>query len=109
MNRAIAIICLAALLQANLHGWQGLPANSTKEVGEQTPAPAPTPDSTAAPQPSAKNQAQPAITTIIVGAGPQGIAFTPGAVWVAWGDDDNFGVSRIDANTFEIVSTFRTD
>jgi YVTN family beta-propeller protein len=50
----------------------------------------------------------PEITEIKVGFGPQGIAFTPGAVWVAYGNDKEFGVVRIDANTNKVVARIKT-
>jgi virginiamycin B lyase len=50
----------------------------------------------------------PEITKITVGFGPQGIAFTPGAIWVAYGNDKEFGVARIDASTNEVVARVPT-
>jgi YVTN family beta-propeller protein len=50
----------------------------------------------------------PEITKIAVGFGPQGIAFTPGAVWVAYGNDKEFGVARIDAVTNQVVARVQT-
>jgi YVTN family beta-propeller protein len=58
-------------------------------------------------QPS-EARAQPDIMKITVGIGPQGIAFTPGPVWVAFGNDKDFGVVRIDANTNMVVASVRT-
>jgi YVTN family beta-propeller protein len=48
------------------------------------------------------------LETIKVGPGPQGIAFTPGAIWVAWGDDVSYGLSRIDARTHQIIAVIET-
>lgn len=50
----------------------------------------------------------PEITKIAVGFGPQGIAFTPGAIWVAYGNDKEFGVARIDASTNKVVARVPT-
>ena len=50
----------------------------------------------------------PAITAIRVGPGPQGIVFTPGAIWAAWGNDKTYGLSRIDSNTLKVVVTIET-
>jgi len=44
------------------------------------------------------------ITKVPVGFGPQGIAFTLGAVWVAYGSDKEFGVARIDPTTNKVVA-----
>jgi len=49
---------------------------------------------------------QPAITEIAVGFGPGPIAFTPGATWVSWGDYQEVGLSRIDANTGKVTTLF---
>jgi YVTN family beta-propeller protein len=51
---------------------------------------------------------KPEITTIEVGFGPQGIAFTAGAVWVAYGNDKDFGVARVDAASNRVVTRIRT-
>src|SRR5215470_9977369 len=48
------------------------------------------------------------ITKIVVGFGPQGIAFTPGAAWVAYGNDKEFGVARIDTATKQVVARIAT-
>ena len=58
--------------------------------------------------PPAGRTTQPKITEIEVGFGPQGIAFTPDAIWVAWGDDKEFGVSRIDARTNKVLTSIPT-
>ena len=55
-----------------------------------------------------KPAASPEITRIYAGFGPQGIAFTPGAVWVAYGNDKDFGVARIDAATSKVVTRIPT-
>src|SRR5215467_1784305 len=50
----------------------------------------------------------PEITKIMVGFGPQGIAFTTGAAWVAYGNDKEFGVARIDTETNQVVERIAT-
>src|SRR5215467_1373793 len=51
---------------------------------------------------------RPEMTKIVVGFGPQGIAFTPGAAWVTYGNDNEFGVARIDAGTNQVVARVQT-
>lgn len=56
--------------------------------------------------------AQPEITKIAVGYYPQGIAFTPGAIWVAYdkgrAKKETSGVFRIDPDTSQVVATVLT-
>ena len=51
---------------------------------------------------------KPQTTLITVGFGPQGIAFTPGAVWVAYGNDREYGVARIDRQTNKVITKVPT-
>lgn len=108
MNCTMVIIMAGALLQANLYGWQERPTNPNHPVAEQTSLRAASPEAKTDSQAAGRSNVDPAITKLTVGPGPQGIAFTPGAVWVAWGDDRDFGVSRIDPNTLETAATIRT-
>jgi YVTN family beta-propeller protein len=53
----------------------------------------------------------PDITKITLGHYPQGIAFSPGAIWVAYDDEkknEDTGVFRVDANTNQTVTVVRT-
>jgi YVTN family beta-propeller protein len=51
---------------------------------------------------------KPQTTLIAVGFGPQGIAFTLGAVWVAYGNDREYGVARIDRQTSKVLTKVPT-
>src|SRR5262249_39382657 len=61
----------------------------------------------------AKLNSHPEITTIFLAGVPQGIAFTRGTAWVAYGDGehgdgDDYGVARIDIHTNKLVTSIRT-
>ena len=57
---------------------------------------------------SPETERQPETTRIAVGFGPQGIAFTPGAVWVAYGNNREYGVARIDFETNRVLARVET-
>jgi YVTN family beta-propeller protein len=59
-------------------------------------------------RPASQPIPSPEITKITVGFGPQGIAFAPGTVWVAYGNDRDFGVARIDEDTNKVIARVRT-
>jgi YVTN family beta-propeller protein len=63
-------------------------------------------DSGAAP----KSAGHPEMTKIALGYYTQGIAFTPGAIWVAFEDEKNhkFGVFRVDPSTNQMVTSVLT-
>ena len=60
---------------------------------------------------SIANPGHPQMTKISLGHHTQGIAFTPGAIWVGYDDDPNkedTGVFRVDASTNQIVTVLKT-
>lgn len=59
-------------------------------------------------QAAGESKTSPEITKIAVGFGPQGIAFTVGDVWVAYGNDKEFGVARIEEDTNKVVARIPT-
>ncbi len=71
------------------------------------------PESAATDHTEAKSESihHPEITKITLGYYTQGIAFTPGAIWVAYNDErknQNFGIFRVDPNTNQMVTSVRT-
>ncbi len=56
-------------------------------------------------KPAESQGSQLSITEITVGFGPRDIAFTPGAVWISWGDADEAGLTRIDPATGKTIDT----
>jgi YVTN family beta-propeller protein len=73
------------------------------------PLPAPSHGQTQSSVPEAAEPIlHPEITKIAVGFGPQGIAFTTGAAWVAYGNAKEFGVARIDTATNQVVARIAT-
>ena len=59
-------------------------------------------------QAAGESKTSPEITKIAVGFGPQGIAFTVGNIWVAYGNDQEFDVARIDEDTNKVVARIPT-
>jgi YVTN family beta-propeller protein len=77
------------------------------ENSGNSPEPAPPHDS----ESTTKSMDHPETTKIKLGYNTQGIAFTPGAIWVAYDDggkNRNFGVFRVDPNTNLMVTSIRT-
>lgn len=66
------------------------------------------PQTQSATQGAGETKPSPEITKIEVGFGPQGIAFTVGDIWVAYGNDKEFGVARIDEDSNKVVARIPT-
>lgn len=85
LNRLLAIVFSLVFLSVSANPQTQSPA---QVAGEPNPSPA--------------------ITKIEVGFGPQGIAFTVGDIWVAYGNKKEFGVARIDEDTNKVVTRIPT-
>src|SRR5262249_13443872 len=104
--------------------WPGSPGDSADSSSPRDTEPAKKPSTSStvtaeegrlsSPKTAATVQpatAQPEITSITLWHNPQGIAFTPGAVWVAYGDErkkQDSGVFPVDPNTNQIVTAIPT-
>lgn len=106
--KQFALVALFIASQLNLCSGQGSPGKPAVAENPQPRAADTRSSGGANLQKTNKGYLEPQITTIHVGSGPQGIAFTPGAVWVAWGDDVSYGVSRVDSHTHRVVATIAT-